>query len=129
MIEKYFEEVEGIISYFENIRSYTLSKKIYNDKQGFIQGQIVFWDDSRLDFAEVKNIEVNQKIKYSYHYMDKDNNLVFRYDNAKHHKNIKTFPHHKHLKNRVIESYELNLFHVLLEIIKIERQVIPQSRV
>jgi len=42
--------------------------------------------------------------------------MIFRYDNAEHHKNIKTFPHHKHLENSVIESPEKNLFDVLLEI-------------
>lgn len=34
MIAKYFEEVEMAILYFQNIRYYALSKKIYNSKQG-----------------------------------------------------------------------------------------------
>jgi len=116
MIEKYFEEIENLISYFEKIRSYTLTKKIYNDKQGFISGTIIFDDESQLEFVEVKNVEFEEKIKYRYHYMDKEKKIIFRYDNAEHHKNIKTYPHHKHLKDSVIESLEQNLFDVLLEI-------------
>jgi len=116
MIEKYFEEIENLISYFEKIRSYTLTKKIYNDKQGFISGTIIFDDESQLEFVEVKNVEFEEKIKYRYHYMDKKKKIIFRYDNAEHHKNIKTYPHHKHLKDSVIESLEQNLFDVLLEI-------------
>ena len=48
--------------------------------------------------------------------MDKEKVLIFRYDNATHHKNIKTYPHHKHLTDSVTESYEVKLFDVLLEI-------------
>ena len=39
--------------------------------------------------------------KYSYAYI-KSNQLLLRFDNAPHFKNIKTFPHHKHLKNEVL---------------------------
>ena len=48
--------------------------------------------------------------------MNKEKIIIFRYDNATHHKNIKTYPHHKHLKDSVIESYEMNLFDILLDI-------------
>lgn len=121
MIERYFEKVERVISHFANIRSFTLSKNVYDERQGFIHGIIVFWDDSRLDFAEVKDAKIKPKIKYRYHYMDKNNNLLFRYDNAKHHQYIKTYPHHKHVKNQIAESVELDLFDVLMEIEKMGR--------
>lgn len=68
MIEKYFEEVENTISYFEKIRSYIINKKIYNYKQGFIAGTIIFEDETQLEFVEVKNVEFEEKIKYRYHY-------------------------------------------------------------
>lgn len=125
MIEKHFEEIENTISYFEKIRSYTITKKIYNDKQGFISGKIIFENESQLQFVEVKNVEFEEKIKYRFHYMDKEKKIIFRYDNAEHHKNIKTFPHHKHLENSVIESIELNLFDVLLEIEEMIRSKNP----
>ncbi len=116
MIEKYFAEIEKAISYFKEIRTYNLRKKIYNNRQGFIGGIITFEDESQLDFIEVKNTDIKQKVKYRYHYMNKEKIIIFRYDNATHHKNIKTYPHHKHLKDSVIESYEMNLFDILLDI-------------
>ena len=122
MIDSYFKEIDRTISYFKEISSYTLRKKVYNDKQGFIGGTIIFENESQLDFVEVKNVDVENKIKYRYHYMDKDKNLIFRYDNATHHKNLKTYPHHKHLKDSIAESYEMNLFDVLLEIKEIIRK-------
>ena len=32
--------------------------------------------------------------KYSYHYQDRNSDLIFRYDMAPHHQEVKTFPHH-----------------------------------
>jgi hypothetical protein len=125
MIEKYFKEVENSISYFENIRFYTITKKVYNERQGFISGTIVFEDESQLEFAEAKNVEFEEKVKYRYHYMDTENKIIFRYDNAEHHKTINTFPHHKHLEDSVIESLEPNLFDVLLEIEEMIRSKNP----
>lgn len=61
-------------------------------------------------------MEVKEKLKYRYHYMNEANQLIFRYDNANHHPQIKTFPHHKHIKDGVIESSEPHLFNILLEI-------------
>jgi hypothetical protein len=51
--------------------------------------------------------------------MDKNNNLIFRFDNAKHHKELKTYPHHKHSFDMVCESHEVDLFDILLEIQKL----------
>jgi hypothetical protein len=119
MIEVYFEKVEKSILYFENVRNYSLSKKVFNSKQGFIKGNIAFSNWNKLDFIEVKDIEIAEKIKYRYHYMDKNKKLIFRFDNAKHHKELKTYPHHKHSFDMVCESHEVDLFDVLLEIQKL----------
>ncbi|WP_369750793.1 DUF6516 family protein [Methanocaldococcus sp. FS406-22] len=47
------------------------------------------------------------------HWQDKNGDLIIRWDNAPHYKNIKTFPHHKHTKNGVEESDEVCLEDVL----------------
>ena len=122
MIEDYFEYIEKTIQAFPHVRSYTLSKKVYNAKQGFIRGIILFDDDTRLEFVEVKDTDVSEKIKYRYQYMDKDHAMFFRYDNAPHHSNIPTFPHHKHVdEEHVKESREPKLDDVLLEIAQRKR--------
>ncbi|RJP34205.1 MAG: hypothetical protein C4527_02855 [Candidatus Omnitrophota bacterium] len=48
MIEAYFESYEKTIQTFPPIQSYSLYKKIYNVKQGFIRGMILFDDNARL---------------------------------------------------------------------------------
>ena len=122
MIGAYFEGVEKTIQDFPYIRSYTLNKKVYNAKQGFIRGVILFEDDTRLEFAEVKDTDVTEKIKYRYQYMNKSHALIFRYDNAPHHPHLPMFPHHKHVdEEQAIESHEPILSDVLLEIAQSRR--------
>jgi len=116
MIEAYFGEIETTISALRIVDAYSLTKKVYSEKQGFIKGMIRFVDDSTLEFTEVKDIDRDQKIKYRYHYMNQKRELIFRYDNAPHHAGLATFPHHKHGVSQVVASNEPNLSDVLQEI-------------
>lgn len=61
------------------------------------------------------------KLKYRYQYMDAGQTTLFRYDNAPHHREIGTFPHHKHASDEVRESAEPTLRDILLEISRLER--------
>jgi len=117
MISEYFKSVEDILNAFSNlIKTYTITVKYFSRYKGYIKCEVVFSDDSLLSFSEVKDTEISFKDKYSYHYMLYDNELVFRYDNAKHHPEIRTFPHHKHTQFGINESKEMNLEEILSEI-------------
>ena len=116
MIAAYFTEVEQALQAFPNIRSSTLRKKQYNAGQGCISGSVQFDNGCRLEFMELKDTDRSAKVKYRYQYMDQHNACVFRYDNAPHHPDISTCPHHKHVGDEVTESCEPTLFDVLLEI-------------
>lgn len=121
-IRDYFTQVEETLRAFPNISSYVLKKKVYSSKQGYISGSITFKSRHRLDFAEVKDSDVAGKIKYRYHYMDENQTMTFRYDNAPHHGDVPTFPHHKHTLSGVQESTEPTLYDILLEIAQLERE-------
>ncbi len=117
MISNYFDKIKKYIdNYSHIIETYQLKEKVYSEERGYIEGVLLFIDESFLDFAEVKDTEQKSKIKYHYHYMDSKKNVIFRYDNAKHHKEIKTFPHHKHLPHKIVESSEPEINNVLKEI-------------
>jgi hypothetical protein len=55
--------------------------------------------------------------RYAFH-VSKGSELVIRWDNAPHHRKIKTFPHHKHVKEEVLESKEVVLEEILGEVEK-----------
>jgi len=122
MIEDYFQRVEEILREFPSIRSRVLTHKTYNDYQGYISGKIVFENGHLLEFAEVVDTEQSTKIKYRYQYMDEKQTLVFRYDNAPHHKTVKSFPHHRHAPGKVTDSKESDLNDILLEIASLQRK-------
>lgn len=122
MIHEYFSRIESVLQKFPNISSYTIKKKVYGARQGVISASIVFGNDYSLYFTEVKDTSKKEKIKYRYQFMDENRELIFRYDNAYHHKNIKTYPHHKHDFDNVKESPEPDLEEVLLEIAQIHRK-------
>jgi len=122
MIKTYFLQIEHIVQEFPNIRSLSLRKKIYNAKQGYIGGSVIFEDGYRLDFMEVRDTDAICKVKYRYQYMNEEQSLIFRYDNAPHHPDITTFPHHKHDGNEIKASDEPTLYDVLLEIARRQRK-------
>ena len=122
MIDAYFRDVEQTLQEFPNLRSSALRKKQYNAKQGYISGSVHFDSGCRLEFMELKDTDQAAKIKYRYQFMDPQNICLFRYDNAPHHPDITTHPHHKHAGEEVIGSCEPTLFDVLLEIAGHERE-------
>jgi len=83
-----------------------------------ISGYVMFRKKWVLEFDEIisqERIEI-KKLKYRYHVMDKDKQLIFRYDNVSHFVKIKTHPHHKHTKDKVVESNSPGLLEVIEEI-------------
>jgi hypothetical protein len=121
MIAAYFLQLEQVIQEFPNCRFVTITKKSYNTKQGYISGSIIFETNNRLDFVEVKHTDFKQKIKYRYQYMDENQQMIFRYDNAPHHHDIETFPHHKHEREDIKASPEPTLYQILLDIALLQR--------
>ena len=121
MIETYFLNLENTLAEFSNGCCVSITKKIYNSKQGYINGSIIFENNHRLDFVEVVNTDKQSKIKYRYHYMNQNQDMIFRYDNAPHHSEIATFPHHKHEIEIIKPSIEPTLYDVLIEISQIQR--------
>ncbi|MFP4395896.1 MAG: DUF6516 family protein [Anaerolineales bacterium] len=59
--------------------------------------------------------QVDRK-SYKFHYRADDEKLIFRYDNAPHHRNLATFPAHKHTEDDVIEARPPDFTEVLREI-------------
>lgn len=86
---------------------------------GLVRCRIYFYDDSYLDVYEVVNTELGYpvKIHYAYTYI-RAGERVFRYDNAPHHPEIDTYPHHKHLgaRDALSVANEPTLAQILAEI-------------
>lgn len=90
-----------------------------DDHNGLIRCRVTFWDGSFLDLYEVVSTELGYpvRINYSYTYLRNDQR-IFRYDNAPHHPEIATHPHHKHIgpKNRLAPADQPSLRQIFSEI-------------
>ena len=81
----------------------------------FLNERIVFLNNTILQFTESITPE---RHRYRFQYMQKDGSLIFRYDNVPHHRQLATFPHHKHYPDQVVESNPIDLKQVFEEIIE-----------
>lgn len=97
--------------YSSIIKSVETIKYITTEHTSKLQAKLILKDASILRIREV--YLKNELIAYSYYWQREDNSLIIGWDNAPHHKEIKTFPHHRHLKNSVEKSNEYNLEDVL----------------
>lgn len=106
MLDKHADAIEAAIHGCAAVATYSLNTVQLSPNTGYVEGEIMFVDSSRLIFFEfLRQIATGlNREKYRHHFMDASNQLLFRYDDAPHHPGIATFPHHKHLPTGVTES-------------------------
>ncbi|RLC14904.1 MAG: hypothetical protein DRI57_13720 [Deltaproteobacteria bacterium] len=100
MINSHFQAVEKTINDDPLVITFDLERIYTSQIRAYIKGKINFADGTSLAlFQHVQIAENGLDITdYRYHYMNADGQMIFRYDNAPHHREIETFPHHKHLQ-------------------------------
>lgn len=111
------EYIDSIIQrYIEIVQDYEIITDLFEDNKYTLELRILFKDNSKLDNRDVYLFIDNLiKRKYKFQWMKADNSLIMRWDNAEHHRTIKTFPFHLHRfkKESVEESPEMTLESVL----------------
>jgi len=107
MIQKILEQFNEII-----VETEFLAVKQIRDLTHY-KCKIQLIDGSNIRIAE--KWRDHQLIQYSYYWLDDENNLLIGWDNAPHHTQIATYPHHKHIQQQteVYDSFEHDLNAVL----------------
>lgn len=107
LLNNYQANILGIIQKYVDqgwILSFSFSVDTRSNYIGFIQGKLEFLQGSSLFFKEYVDLQESiEKLSYSFHYQDRENHLIFRYDNAKHKPDL-GYTDHKHIKNKIIPS-------------------------
>ncbi len=92
---------------------------IYDYKQGsnfyYMKAIAILIDGT---FLYIRKYYSEVEYNYSYHWQKENGELIIRWDNSPHHKNIETYPHHKHIGNSVQLSKEITLKDVMQYISK-----------
>jgi hypothetical protein len=127
-LRQHLELIQNILNSRQEITidSFRL-QEIVPGREGIIEVRLRFWDGSLLEFVEVliEHGVVLVKTEYAYHYQDAQNQLIFRYDNAPHHPEISTHPHHKHTPQSIEPATPPHLGDVILEVDKV---LYPENR-
>ena len=115
-IQQYFDLITSVTE-----RSGAASVDIEFDQRdpafGTVDGVLLFYDGSRLEITETVIIECYHPVKLSYRYQYvRAGEAVLRYDNASHHPDLPSFPHHKHVGNERLPAAEPTLSQVLNEV-------------
>jgi len=120
MIEEYFENVKALLQSLSLFQPPEVEYDYRDRETGFLKGDLVFKDGSRLrfrEFIQVKSGYPVYRYMYAFQYMDIDGELIFRYDDTKHFPRLSTAPHHKHIgENEVVAANAPDLESVLKEI-------------
>jgi hypothetical protein len=114
----YFRYIGGILALSRFVKSQDVHAEKRTLTEGFLRGDVIFKDGSRLHFRELVSTDPNiQLVSYTYHYMRAEGTTIFRYDDADHFPNLPTAPHHKHVgENEVVAASAPDLESVLKEI-------------
>lgn len=115
LIAEYFRSIEKLLSNSKFITDKAVDFKEFSSNEGMVRGRLLFLGGYVLTFMEYIQIG-KERPKYRFNLSDSKGIMIFRYDNAAHHKDVPTFPHHKHTSNEVKTSRDMGLSDVISEI-------------
>lgn len=120
-ITEYFNFIKASITRHPIIQGEDTSFELKTSSAGVVKGRLSFLGNSRLEFAEYVVIKEKRvrKIKYRYTWLDEKGEVLSRWDNAPHYREVSTFPHHKHGSKGVSGCREPSLEAILNEIEKL----------
>lgn len=109
MIEFGLEKIAG--EYSDIVGSVEQLEISEEEQVSVLKAKLRLFDGTILWVREVRVRDIVEA--YSYYWLRPDDTVIIGWDNAPHHKEIASFPHHKHVSNNVEPSQEKNLREVL----------------
>jgi hypothetical protein len=94
---RYLEEVETAIGTLRDSYVEFYEEEILTPHRANLRIRVRFYNGCLLELNEsIVHQDGLEHLGYRYHFQGKDNELIFRYDNAPHFSDLQTFPDHKH---------------------------------
>ena len=116
----YFDQVDQLLEACLNIYVESYNATILSSERANLKIRLRFYFKYLLSISEALIAVDDQvmEIDYRYHFQDEQNNLIFRYDNTPHFPDLPSFPHHKHLPDRVISCEQPNIELVIRDVME-----------
>ncbi|MBC8229060.1 hypothetical protein H8E77_05890 [bacterium] len=105
-IRNYLTQVRQAIEATPNLNVERYFEQIFTDTRCNLRIRLRFADNSLLEISEAVTFTVGTLnwLSYRYHYQTASGVFIFRYDNAPHHPELRTYPDHKHTAGDVVDS-------------------------
>ena len=96
--EDYLALIKSLIALCPAVKSFSILREDSQGNKGLWRYRVTLQDDSFLEMFEFFEIQSDkvEVIKYSFHWQSDDGKFIKRWDNAAHHPEIETYPHHLH---------------------------------
>ena len=117
VLSRYLSDVEGEVRKLKGAYVERYEEELLAINRVNLRIRVRFPSGHTLELNEAIIVEEGQFIHlgYRYHFQDKQNNLVFRYDNTPHFPGVEGFPHHKHLPDKVSGAEEPLIINIIQE--------------
>lgn len=98
-IHDYLEECILLLTVSSVVERFQVVKKRELETDGYLRARAILVDESLLEISTYcQHVEDTVHLAgYRFHWQDKEGILIKRWDNAKHHPELETFPNHVHL--------------------------------
>jgi hypothetical protein len=99
VVSAYLDDVEVAFLLSSVVLSFQIREREERQQEGFIRLRAVLSAGDIFEAFEfvVATLGVVQTLTYRIHWQDGDGRLKRRWDNAPHHRDVSTFPHHVHV--------------------------------
>jgi Family of unknown function (DUF6516) len=118
--EDYLALIKSLIALCPVVVQLNILREDAQGDRGLWRYRLTLQDESFVEMFEFFEIQSDQVkvIKYSFHWQRNDGQLIKRWDNAAHHPEIETYPHHLHDgAEDVVFAYQPVSFEEILQII------------
>ena len=116
-LREHMEESILLLTISPIVESFKVIKRRETESDGYLRVRAVIIDESLIEISMYWQLAENavRLIGYRFHWQNEKSKLIRRWDNAKHHPKIKTFPFHMHVgeDGSVKESVCMDLRDVL----------------
>ena len=115
-VSQYFQKVINALILCPSISHYRILRQRVSDEEGYLRVRGTLTNGEVIEGYEyVERLQGQiEVITYGFHRQSREGQLVQRWDNTPHHREVRTFPHHLHQADgRVVESPPMDFLQFL----------------
>lgn len=98
-IHEYLEEGIFLLTVSSIVKGFQIITRKETGTDGYLRIRVTLIDEGLLEISIYCQLaeDTIYLVDYRFHWQDKEGKLKMRWDNARHHPELKTFPHHMHM--------------------------------